>query len=143
MADIDWEPFIPPKPHNTHQSTPKISISKKSGRITLNSAISQLLPDVYSYKFAEIYCGSVNGKLQKIRLQFTNEKNFKAFPLSRKKTNGVYSGGAVLHSKALVNSIYDTYPNLNSPSHFLIDKQAISNSITPSLSFDLVTSLTD
>lgn len=143
MTEINWEPYIPSKPHNTHQNTPKISISQKSGRITLNSAISQLLPDIYSYKFAEISCGSVDGKLQKIRLQFTNEKNFKTIPLSRKKTKDTYSGGAVLHAKALVNSIYTVYPNLKSTSHFLVNEQAVSNRITPSLSFDLVTSLID
>lgn len=143
MADIYWEPYIPSKPRSAHLSTPKISISQKSGRITLNSAISQLLPDIYSYKFAELSCGLVDGKLQKIRLQFTNEKNFKTIPLSRKKTKGVYSGGAVLHAKALVSSIYATYPTLKSTSHFLIDEQSVSSHITPSLSFDLVTSLID
>lgn len=79
MADINWEPYISTRAHKASQSLPQITIAKDNGRIALNSAACELVPDIYSYKFAEIYCGSIDGKLKKIRLQFTNEKTLKAF----------------------------------------------------------------
>ena len=78
MADINWEPYISTRAHKASQSLPQITIAKDNGRIALNSAACELVPDIYSYKFAEIYCGSIDGKLKKIRLQFT-KKLLKAF----------------------------------------------------------------
>ena len=56
MADIIWEPYISTRAHKASQSLPQITIAKDNGRIALNSAACELVPDIYSYKFAEIYC---------------------------------------------------------------------------------------
>ena len=139
MADINWEPYISTRAHKTSQTLPQITITKDSGRIALNSAACELVPDIYSYKFTEIYCGSIGGKLKKIRLQFTNEKTFKSIPLSRKKYKGNYTNGAVIHSKSLINDIFNTYPNLTHTCHFCVESQTINNNVC--LSFDFIDSL--
>ena len=141
MADINWEPYISTRAHKASQSLPQITIAKDSGRIALNSSACELVPDIYSYKFAEIYCGSIEGKLKKIRLQFTNEKTFKSIPLSRKKYKGNYTNGAVVHSKSLINDIFNTYPNLTRTCHFGVESQIINENVC--LSFDFTDSLID
>ena len=72
MADINWEPFISTRAHKASQALPQITISKDNGRISLNATACELIPGFYSLKYAEVYCGSIEGKLKKIRLQFTN-----------------------------------------------------------------------
>lgn len=141
MADINWEPYISTRAHKASQSLPQITIAKDNGRIALNSAACKLVPDIYSYKFAEIYCGSIDGILKKIRFQFTNKKSFKSIPLSRKKYKGNYTNGAVLHSKSLINDIFNTYPNLPRTCHFGVESQTINDNIC--LSFDFTDSLID
>lgn len=139
MADINWEPYISIRAHRTSQTFPQITIAKDSGRIALNSAACELIPDIYSYRFAEIYCGSIDGKLKKIRLQFTNEKTFKSIPVSRKKYKGNYTNGAVIHSKALTNDIFNAYPNLTRTCYFGVESQTINDNVC--LSFDFTDSL--
>ena len=141
MADINWEPYISTRAHKASQSLPQITIAKDNGRIALNSAACELVPDIYSYKFAEIYCGSIDGKLKKIRLQFTTEKTFKSIPLSRKKYKGNYTNGAVVHSKSLINDIFNAYPNLTRTCHFGVESQIINDNVC--LSFDFTDSLID
>ena len=51
MADINWEPYISTRAHKASQSLPQITIAKDNGRIALNSAACELVPDIYSYKF--------------------------------------------------------------------------------------------
>lgn len=99
MADINWEPFISTRAHKASQALPQITISKDNGRISLNATACELIPGFYSLKYAEVYCGSIEGKLKKIRLQFTNDKTFKSIPISRKKYKGTFTNGAVIHSK--------------------------------------------
>lgn len=141
MADINWEPYISTRAHKSSQALPQITITKDSGRIALNSAACEVVPNIYSYKFAEIYCGSIDGKLQKIRLQFTKEKTFKSIPLSRKKYKGSYTNGAVIHSKSLINDIFNTYPQLARTCHFCVESQIINDNVC--LSFDFTDSLID
>lgn len=79
MADINWEPYISTRAHKASQSLPQITIAKDNGRIALNSAACELVPDIYSYKFAEIYCGSIDGKLKKFVCNSPTKKLLKAF----------------------------------------------------------------
>ena len=130
MADINWEPFISTRAHKASQALPQITISKDNGRISLNATACELIPGFYSLKYAEVYCGSIEGKLKKIRLQFTNDKTFKSIPISRKKYKGTFTNGAVIHSKSLVNDIF---------SHFSVEPLTINDNI--GLSFDFVESL--
>lgn len=141
MADINWEPFISTRAHKASQALPQITITKDSGRIAINATACDLIPNIYTYSFAEIYCGSIEGKLKKIRFQFTNQKTFKSIPVTRKKYKGTYTNGAVIHSKSLINSVYNTYPQLPRTCHFCVEVQTSGN--TPYLSFDLTDSLAD
>lgn len=77
MADINWEPFISTRAHKASQALPQITISKDNGRISLNATACELIPGFYSLKYAEVYCGSIEGKLKKIRLQFTMIKHLR------------------------------------------------------------------
>ena len=138
MADINWEPYISTRARNATQTIPQVTITNNSGRISLNSAACELVPNIYSYNFAEIYCGSIDGKLKKIRLQFTNDKTFKSIPLSRKKYKGSFTNGAVVHSKSLINDIFNTYPNLTHTCHFHVEPQIINGNTC--LAFDLIDS---
>lgn len=139
MADINREPFISTRAHKASQALPQITISKDNGRISLNATACELIPGFYSLKYAEVYCGSIEGKLKKIRLQFTNDKTFKSIPISRKKYKGTFTNGAVIHSKSLVNDIFSTYPDLERTSHFSVEPLTINDNI--GLSFDFVESL--
>lgn len=141
MADINWEPYISTRAHKASPFLPQVTIAKDNGRISLNSAACELVPHIYTYKFAEIYCGSIDGKLKKIRLQFTNEKTFKSIPLTRKKYKGSYASGATIHSKSLINDIFNTYPNLTRTCHFNVESQLINDNVC--LSFDFTNSLID
>ena len=139
MSDINWEPYISTRAHRGTQSLPQITISKDNGRFSLNSSACELIPNIYSYKFAEIYCGSIDGKLKKIRINFTNEKTFKSIPLSRKKYKGNYINGAVIHTKSLANYIFNNYPKLARTCHFSIETQTVNDNIY--LTFDFIDSL--
>ena len=79
MADINWEPYISTRAHKASQSLPQITIAKDNGRIALNSAACELVPDIYSYKFAEIYCGSIDGNSKKFVCNSPTKKLLKAF----------------------------------------------------------------
>ena len=140
MADItiNWEPYISTRAHKSTPTIPQVTLTLNSGRISLNSAACELVPNIYSYSFAEIYCGSINEQLKKIRLQFATEKSFKSIPLSRKKYKGAFTNGAVIHSKSLIKDIFNTYPNLPQTCHFQVESQIINGNIC--LSFDLIDS---
>lgn len=140
MADItiNWEPYISTRSRKTTPNIPQVTITSSSGRISLNSAACELVPNIYLYNFVEIYCGSINERLKKIRIQFTNDKTFKSLPLSRKKYKGAFTNGAVVYSKSLVKNIFNTYPDLSSTCHFQVEFQ-VSNG-NPCLSFDLIDS---
>lgn len=139
MTDINWEPYISTHSRKTSQTLPQVTITKDNGRIALNSAACELISDIYTYKYAEIYCGSIDGKLKKIRLYFTNERTFKSIPFSRKKHKGSYTNGAVIHSKSLTTNIFNTYPNLTHTCHFSVESQVINDNTC--LSFDFTDSL--
>ena len=139
--NINWEPFISTRSRRTSHTLPQITIAKDTGRIAINSASCELIPNIYTYNYAEIYCGSINEKLKKIRIQFTNEKTFKSVPLTRKKYKGSYTAGVMIHSKSLVKNIYTVYPSFPRTCHFSVEAQNTNGH--PSLCFDFQDSLID
>lgn len=141
MADINWDPFINTNVRRSASKKPLITINYDTGRISLNSASCELIPDCYSYQYVEVYCGTIDGTLKKIRIHFTHNKSIKSIPLSRKKYKDNYTGGSVFHSKALVKDIYQSAPQLPKTSHFLADIQVQSGNRC--LLFDIKESLTD
>lgn len=84
MADINWEPYISTRAHKASLSLPQITIAKDNERIALNSATCELVPDIYSYKFAEIYCGSIEGELKKFICNSPTKKLLNAFLFLKK-----------------------------------------------------------
>ena len=69
------------------------------------------------------------------------KKLLKAFLFTRKKYKGNYTNGAVVHSKSLINDIFNAYPNLTRTCHFGVESQIINDNVC--LSFDFTDSLID
>lgn len=84
--NINWEPFISTRSRRTSHTLPQITIAKDTGRIAINSASCELIPNIYTYKYAEIYCGSINEKLKKSVYNLLTKKHSKVFLLHGKST---------------------------------------------------------
>ena len=65
----------------------------------------------------------------------------KQFLFPGKKYKGNYTNGAVVHSKSLINDIFNAYPNLTRTCHFGVESQIINDNVC--LSFDFTDSLID
>ena len=139
MADIFWEPYIATRTPSASSKVPQVTLSMTSGRISFNIAVCELIPNLYKYKYAEIYRGMVDKTFKKICIKFTNERTVKSLPLSRKKYKNSFAGGMVLHSKSLIRDIYRTASHLPDTSHFLIE--ALPCEENNRIVFDIETSL--
>ena len=68
MADIFWEPYIATRTPSASPKVLRVTLSMTSGRISFNIAVCELIPNLYKYKYAEIYRGMVDKTFKKYAL---------------------------------------------------------------------------
>lgn len=121
MEDIMWEAYIPEQGRRSIQSLPQITLIRDLGRIMINPTAYSLISNVSNNQYAEFYLGFDNEKIRKMRLCFSNEKNYKSVPISRSH----YTSDIVLQSKTLVDEIFSAYPSWENTCTFLAGSQII------------------
>lgn len=139
MSDIFWESFASKRSPRIKDKTPIITITRDSGRISINAAACSLIENYYSYSNVEILKG-IDGKIfRKVGFKLLHSPAANSIGILRKTYKGHEVGGSILYSKSFVKEIYAQHEKLPKNAHFHVETKIIANS--PTLTFDIFDSV--
>lgn len=118
MDEINWEKYITKRTPREKSSEPLISINRNSGRVSINSAACNLIAGCYNYNYIQLFTGTTNNTIRKVRIQFIDKYEDGCIRLCNKKQSKNPSNGAAFHCKSLVNDIYKSNYQLEKTSRF-------------------------
>lgn len=139
VSDIYWETFTSKRSPRIKDKTPIITITKDSGRISINVAACSLIEKYYSYSDMEILKGIDGKAFRKVGFKLLPSPSAQSKSISRKTYKGREVGGSTIYSKALVKDIYAQNERLPKNAHFHVESKSVSNS--PTLIFDIFDSV--
>lgn len=139
MSDIYWETFSTKRSPRIKDKTPIITISKDTGRISINAAACSLIENCYSYGNVEILKGTDGNTFRKVGFKLLSSPTAHSIVISRKSYKGREVGGATIYSKALAKEIYAQNEKLPKNAHFHVETKNVSNS--PTLIFNIFDSI--
>lgn len=141
MSEIVWHPFYAEKTNRKRVLEPQISFSISGGRIFINEAACKLIDDFYSYRYAEIYMGSVDGEFKKVAVTPTNNSIVNQAKLHRRKYKKMLTEGVTLYSKSIVKQIFEELNVSSGILHYRVERTVINKNA--SLILDLYKSRAD
>ncbi len=94
-------------PQQKQRKALAISISKKSGKITLGKEVLGQIPDVELYKYCEILSGTRNDKLEQVRLILKQTMDDNSFVLSKTKNRNGKLQTLYIYALDLASQIFD------------------------------------
>lgn len=121
MDEINWEKYTVKRSPRERFSEPLVTMNRETGRISLNSAACNLISGCYNYNYVQLFTGTTNNIIRKVRIQFTNMYEDGCIALCKKKQSKNPSNGAVFHCKSLVNDIYKSNSQLEKTSRFITE----------------------
>lgn len=104
MQEIQWSTYVP---QQKQRKALAISISKKSGKITLGKEVLGQIPDVELYKYCEILSGTRNDKLEQVRLILKQTMDDNSFVLSKTKNRNGKLQTLYIYALDLASQIFD------------------------------------
>lgn len=104
MQEIQWSTYVP---QQKQRKALAISISKKSGKITLGKEVLCQIPDVELYKYCEILSGTRNDKLEQVRLILKQTMDDNSFVLSKTKNRNGKLQTLYIYALDLASQIFD------------------------------------
>lgn len=94
-------------PQQKQRKALAISISKKSGKITLGKEVLGQIPDVELYKYCKILSGTRNDKLEQVRLILKQTMDDNSFVLSKTKNRNGKLQTLYIYALDLASQIFD------------------------------------
>lgn len=104
MQEIQWSTYVP---QQKQRKALAISISKKSGKITLGKEVLGQIPDVELYKYCKILSGTRNDKLEQVRLILKQTMDDNSFVLSKTKNRNGKLQTLYIYALDLASQIFD------------------------------------
>ncbi len=104
MQEIQWSTYVP---QQKQRKALAISISKKSGKITLGKEVLGQIPEVELYKYCEILSGTRNDKLEQVRLILKQTMDDNSFVLSKTKNRNGKLQTLYIYALDLASQIFD------------------------------------
>ena len=139
MSDIYWESFTSKRSPRIKDKTPIITITRDSGRISINAAACSLIENCYSFSNIELLKGIDGENFRKVGFKFLSSPSTHSIGISRKTYKGREVGGSTIYSKAFVKEIYAQNEGLAKSAHFNVETKNVKNS--PTLMFDIFDSV--